>query len=88
MNQPGRGRWNAPPDTSVNRLGNLAEETRLRLGGQGSFQSDPPLRRDGCCANCRSSRPEVAVKNGDPFCSTGCARTWHSQSAGSPTTGP
>jgi hypothetical protein len=87
MNPRDRGWWSAPPDTSISRYGNLAEETRVRLGGQRSLRADPAQRRDGCCANCRGDRPEVAVKNGDPFCSTGCARAWHEHTADSPSAG-
>lgn len=36
-------------------------------------------RRHGRCTCCGSERPEVAAKNGDPFCSTACARGWHGQ---------
>jgi hypothetical protein len=53
-----------------------------------SIRADPPPRRDGHCPCCGSERPDVAVKNGDPFCSTGCARGWHDQLANpSPSTG-
>lgn len=51
------------------------------------LRADPPERRDGRCVNCRGSRPEVAAKNGDPFCSTLCARAWHDQLTGKPSAG-
>jgi hypothetical protein len=81
MNPRDRGGWKPPPDTAIDRYGKLAEEARLRLGEGPSLLADPPRRGDGCCVNCRRGRPEVAVKHGDPFCSTGCARTWHDQLA-------
>jgi hypothetical protein len=82
-----RSWWNHPPETAINRYGKLAEETRMRLGEHASLSVDPPQRRDGRCASCRDSRPEIAVRNGDPFCSTRCARFWHDQLAGSPSIG-
>jgi hypothetical protein len=55
---------------------------------QRPIRADPSRRRDGRCSGCGGERPEVAVKNGDPFCSTGCARGWHDQLANpSPSTG-
>ena len=51
------------------------------LGHQRPIRADPSPRRDGRCPCCGSERPDVAVKNGDPFCSTGCARGWHDQLA-------
>jgi hypothetical protein len=74
-----RGRWNPPPETGADRLSSLAETARLRLGEHPWIRADPPDRKDGRCAHCRGERPEVAVKNGDPFCSTACARGWHDQ---------
>jgi hypothetical protein len=80
--------WDQPPEAAIkNRYGNLAEDTRMRLGDQPSLRADPPHRRDGRCVNCHTSRPEIAVKNGDPFCSTHCARIWHDQIAESPSSG-
>lgn len=46
-------------------------------------RADPPVRRSGNCAQCGKPRNprwnkysgEEAIR--DPFCSTGCARTWH-----------
>lgn len=42
---------------------------------------DPPTSGDGGCYVCQRKRPVVAVKHGDPFCSTECARVWHSKLA-------
>lgn len=55
--------------------------------------SDPKVRRDGRCAQCRSPRLTKIAKNSalrgadrdrinkelasDPFCKTDCARRWH-----------
>jgi hypothetical protein len=83
MNPRDRGWWSPPPETAISHYGKLAEEARLRLGERLSLPADPPQRGDGRCVNCRSRRPGIAVKNGDPFCSTGCARTWHDQLADS-----
>jgi hypothetical protein len=83
MNPRDRGWWSPPPETAISHYGKLAEEARLRLGERLSLPADPPQRGDGRCVNCRSSRPGIAVKNGDPFCSTGCERTWHDQLADS-----
>jgi hypothetical protein len=58
----------------------------MRLNEQPALPADPPQRKDGRCVSCRGSRPEVAVKNGDPFCSTSCARAWHGQIEDSPST--
>jgi hypothetical protein len=87
-----RGRWHPPPSSDkaekeVDRLTTLAEMTRMRLGQQQQQQqlrTDPPDRKDGRCVQCRGERPEIAVKNGDPFCSTACARDWHDRALGSP----
>jgi hypothetical protein len=83
-NQPNeRGRWHPPPspdkaDKEVDRLSALAVTTRMRLGQQQpQVRTDPPDRKDGRCVQCRGERPEIAVKNQDPFCSTACARDWH-----------
>jgi hypothetical protein len=84
MNSSDRSWWRHPPETAIDRYRNLAEKTRLRLGEPPSLPADPPQRGDRRCVNCRGSRPELAVKNGDPFCSTGCARTWYDQLAASP----
>jgi len=80
----GRGQQHPPPslDKETDRLTTLAEQTRLRLGQQPQIGIDPSRRKDGRCAQCRGERPEVAVKNQDPFCSTTCARDWHDQSSG------
>lgn len=40
-------------------------------------RKDPPLRSDGGCAVCEKPRPEIAVKNLDPFCSAVCCRAYH-----------
>src|SRR5262249_52494882 len=80
--------WNEPPDAAIkNHHAKLAQDTRMRLGEQPSVRNDPPQRRDGYCVNCGSSRPEIAIKNGDPFCSTQCARDWHDQLVDSPSSG-
>jgi hypothetical protein len=81
MNPRDQGWWRTPPETAIEHYGKLAEKARLRLGERPSLLADPPQRGDGRCVNCRGSRPEIAVKNGDPFCSTGCACTWHDQLA-------
>lgn len=78
--------WSPPPETAISHVGKLAEKARMRLEEQPSIRADPRGRRDGRCVSCRSSRSEVAVKNGDPFCSTACARDWHRQLAASPST--
>jgi hypothetical protein len=83
----GRGQWHPSPspDKEADRLTTLAESTRMRLGHQQpQIRSDPPDRDDGRCVNCRGERPEIAVRNHDPFCSTVCARGWHDQTADSP----
>jgi len=48
------------------------------------MKPDPPVRRDGKCAECGKPRyPGRSRKYGkgaadlDPFCSTNCARKWH-----------
>ena len=48
------------------------------------MKPDPPVRRDGRCAECGKPRyPGRSRKYGkgaadlDPFCSTNCARKWH-----------
>jgi hypothetical protein len=83
MNPRDRAWWRPPPGTAISHYGKLAEEARFRLGERRSLPADPPQRGDGRCVNCRRSRPSFAVKNGDPFCSTRCARTWHDQLADS-----
>jgi hypothetical protein len=40
-------------------------------------EKEPRVRKDGRCLACGEERPPVAVGNGDPFCSTACARTYH-----------
>jgi len=42
-----------------------------------STRHDPEPRRDGKCVVCRGERPERAIKEGDPFCKTECARAWY-----------
>lgn len=37
-------------------------------------RTDPPTRADGFCYVCRGTRPAIALKHDDPFCSGGCAR--------------
>ena len=58
----------------------------MRLDKQPPIRTDPPQRKDGRCTECGEDRPDVAVKNGDPFCSSVCARIWHDQLVDSPTT--
>lgn len=47
------------------------------------MRADPPVRRDGRCAECREPRnPRANRYSGlaaqlDPFCSTGCCKAWH-----------
>jgi hypothetical protein len=53
-------------------------ESSIEVGRAASLLADPP-GGDGRCTNCRSDRPEIAVKDGDPFCSNECARTRHDQ---------
>jgi hypothetical protein len=77
MNSRDRSWWKPPPETMIQHYGKLAEEARLRLGERPSLLADPPRRGDGRCVNCRRGRSEIAVKDGDPFCSTECAHTWH-----------
>lgn len=49
-----------------------------------TIRPDPPVRRDGCCVVCKKPRKRPATRYGlaeyetDPFCSTTCARAWHS----------
>jgi hypothetical protein len=73
------GWWTPPPESPINHYAMLAERARRRLGEQPSMQADPPQGADGRCAECGAPRPEVAIKNADPFCSTPCARSWHDQ---------
>jgi hypothetical protein len=40
-------------------------------------KDDPEVRKDGKCQVCKGERPEVAVKNFDPFCSATCSRKYH-----------
>jgi hypothetical protein len=88
MSPKGRSEWWLPaPKAATDRYRDLAETTRLRMGLQSPLRADPRERKDGCCVNCRGSRPEVAIKSADPFCSTRCARTWHDQLTESPSTG-
>src|SRR4029453_2176725 len=70
------GWWTPPP---INHVAKLADRTRERLGEQTSLPADPPQRDEGRFAEWGAPRPEVAVKNGDPLCSTPCARSWHDQ---------
>jgi hypothetical protein len=60
--------------------------SRARVDQRSSPRADPATRRDGRCPCCGRERPEVAVKNDDPFCSTGCARSWHEVASSSPST--
>jgi len=78
--------WSTPADEAKAHSARLAEETRQRIGGQPALPDNPPQRRDGSCVSCGGDRSEIAVKNGDPFCSTGCAKDWHGQLADSPST--
>ena len=87
MNPRDHSWWKPPPETTSEHYGKLAERARLRLAEPPSLLADPPRRGDRRCVNCRSCLPEIAVKNGDPFCSTECARTWHDQLAASPSIG-
>lgn len=48
----------------------------------------PRVRDDGTCAVCLKVRPEVAVKAGDPFCSTACARADYSGTSAPPAAPP
>jgi hypothetical protein len=66
----------------------MAVPSTMATNNGRSIRADPSRRRDGRCSGCGGERPEVAVKNGDPFCSTSCARGWHNQLANpSPSTG-
>jgi hypothetical protein len=42
---------------------------------------DPPIRDDGRCCICGRAQPPAALRDGDPFCATECARAWHAPSA-------
>lgn len=37
---------------------------------------DPPMRKDKLCVVDSKPLPQIAVVNGDPFCSTACCRKW------------
>jgi hypothetical protein len=37
-------------------------------------KTEPAVRSDGKCYVCKSERPELAVKVGDPFCSSKCCQ--------------
>jgi hypothetical protein len=87
MNPRDHSWWKPPAETKSEHYGKLAERARLRLSEQPSLRADPPRRADGRCVNCRRDRPVIAVKDGDPFCSNECARTWHDQLAASPSIG-
>jgi hypothetical protein len=87
MNPRDRVWWRPSPETAIDHYGRLAEEARIRLRERPALLVDPSRRRDGRCVICRSSRPEFAVKHGDPFCSTRCARIWHDQLADSSSIG-
>jgi hypothetical protein len=78
-----------PARWGMTALSTMASDSLLPgLGNQRPIRADPSGRRDGRCSCCGGERPEVAVKNGDPFCSTGCARRWHDQlGSPSPSTG-
>lgn len=49
------------------------------------MRSDPPVRRDGRCAQCGGPRRKAKPQRGvdpalyasDPFCSGPCCRAWH-----------
>ena len=77
-----------PSEVGMTVPSTMASDSVLpALANQPPIRPDPSRRRDGRCSSCGNERPEVAVKNGDPFCSTGCARGWHNQLASSPSTG-
>ncbi len=46
---------------------------------QPPLKANPPVQSDGRCVCCGGARPEVALRSGDPFCSSKCAREWHNQ---------
>jgi hypothetical protein len=81
MNPRDRGWWRRPPETAIEHYGKLAEKARLRLGERPSLLADPPQRGDGRCVNLPQKPPRDRSQNGDPFCSTRCACTWHDQLA-------
>lgn len=41
------------------------------------MKNDPRVRKDGMCYVCKEERPEVAVRDRDPFCSMECCREFH-----------
>jgi predicted nucleic acid-binding Zn ribbon protein len=43
----------------------------------GGVIPDPPARPGDRCAVCRKKLPAAAITNADPFCSTECAKAWH-----------
>jgi len=53
--------------------------------GEGSRTVDPPVRPDGCCAQCGGPRTVTAQARKyagyqvdlDPYCSARCCRRWH-----------
>jgi hypothetical protein len=50
------------------------------------FAGDPPVRPDGLCARplCGKELPRIAVRSLDPFCTTGCCKTFYGVAAGRP----
>lgn len=38
---------------------------------------DPPVPKSGKCAVCGHSRPELAVRHHDPFCSSKCCQEFY-----------
>lgn len=41
------------------------------------FPGDPVVPDWAACLHCEGVRPELAVRHGDPFCTTGCCRAWY-----------
>lgn len=70
-----RGDWalEGIEDTILAGRGLWVEPASVQL----RLVADPPARRGGRCATCGQPLPDLAVKAGDPFCTTDCCRRYH-----------
>lgn len=55
----------------------VKSKSQSSIHNNNQIKKDPKVRRDGMCYTCKGPRPEVAIKEHDPFCKSDCCREYY-----------
>jgi hypothetical protein len=49
----------------------------MKMAAAEKKPTEPKQRKDGTCYVCRKELPVIALRMGDPFCSSSCCRSYY-----------